>query len=122
MTHSLLFLQKIPSRIRTLRSTIGRAPFVEAPIGGTMRALKFMTVALVALGTATSAFAQEEEDREIKYKARTEIDFDAVDVDGELIKPNQAFSMERRRANFNPLIRMREDFNLEMKQSIDEIK
>jgi len=73
---------------------------------------------------AAPALAQEDdaEGRQIKYKERTEIDFDAVDVSGELVKPQGAVISERRKAEFNPLIRLRENFNDEMKRSVDEVK
>lgn len=69
------------------------------------------------------ALAQEEtEGREVRYKERTEIDFDGVDVEGELVKPSGQLLSERRKANFNPLIRLRLNFNEEMKRSVDEVK
>jgi hypothetical protein len=85
-------------------------------------------IALIAMGAlfAVPAFAQEEVDtesgRNIKYKERTEIDFEGVDVTGELVKPQGSLLLDRRKANFNPLIKLRENFNDEMKQSVDEIK
>jgi hypothetical protein len=83
---------------------------------------------LVAVGmlVAVPALAQEETDtesgRQIKYKERTEIDFEGVDVTGELVKPQGTLLLDRRRANFNPLIKLRENWNEEMKESVDEIK
>lgn len=72
---------------------------------------------------AAPALAQDDEaGRQIKYKERTEIDFEAVDVSGELVKPQGAVISERRKAEFNPLIRLRENFNDEMKRSVDEVK
>ena len=75
---------------------------------------------------APKAFAQDEVDpesgRTIKYKEETSIDFDEVDVTGELVKPQGALVSERRRASFNPLIQLRTDFNEEMRQSVDEVK
>ncbi|MCB9692803.1 MAG: hypothetical protein H6736_13415 [Alphaproteobacteria bacterium] len=74
---------------------------------------------------STAAFAQDDLDtdtREVKYKERTEIDFDGVDVTGELVKPQGTLSVERRKADFNPLIKLRESFDTEMKQSVDEVK
>jgi len=80
--------------------------------------------ALLALGLSSSAYAQDDADagRQIKYKERTEIDFEGVDVTGELVKPAGALLIDRRKAQFNPLIRLRLDFNEEMKASIDEVK
>jgi hypothetical protein len=76
---------------------------------------------LLATFVATPAFAQEEEGP-VKYRERTEIDFEGVDVNGELVKPSGGLILDRKKAEFNPLIRLREDFNPEMKQSIDEVK
>lgn len=85
-----------------------------------------LTLAVLALGFAAPAFAQDDSGdtsgREIKYKERTEIDFEGVDVEGELVKPQGALLLDRRKAQFNPLIRLRENFNDEMKSSVDEVK
>jgi hypothetical protein len=78
-------------------------------------------VALVGL-TSSTAFAQSEGDRKVIYKERTEIDFEGVEVAGELVKPQGALLLDRKRANFNPLIKLRTDFDEEMDQSIDEVK
>jgi hypothetical protein len=83
---------------------------------------------MIALLLALPAFAQDEapagddSGRQIKYKERTEIDFEGVDVTGELVKPQGQLLLDRRKANFNPLIKLREDWNDEMKASVDEIK
>ena len=83
---------------------------------------------VIAVGTflAGPAFAQDEVDTEtgrtIKYKQRTEIDFEGVDVTGELVKPQGQLLLDRRKASFNPLIKLRTNFNEEMKQSVDEVK
>ena len=65
------------------------------------------------------ANAQERGDNErIIYKQRTEIDFDGVDIQGELVKPQGTLLLDRRAASFNPLIKLRENWNLEIKESI----
>jgi hypothetical protein len=71
---------------------------------------------------ATSQPETDETGRQIKYKERTEIDFEGVDVTGELVKPQGQLLLDRRRAQFNPLIKLRDNWNDEMKQSVDEIK
>ena len=84
------------------------------------------TAALLLTGSI--AFAQDDDEtdadsgRKIKYSERTEIDFEAVDVSGELVKPQGSLLVESRRASFNPLIRLRTDFNDEMTQSINEVR
>jgi hypothetical protein len=81
---------------------------------------------MLALLIAIPSFAQDapadDSGRQVKYKERTEIDFEGVDVTGELVKPQGQLLLDRRKANFNPLIKLREDWNDEMKASIDEIK
>ena len=88
---------------------------------------KFMTLLLIVPFCATSltAMAQDADDdasRNVKYKARTEIDFEGVDVSGELVKPSGSLLLDRRKATFNPLIQLRENFNPEMRESINEVK
>ncbi|MCB9793282.1 MAG: hypothetical protein H6741_11200 [Alphaproteobacteria bacterium] len=72
--------------------------------------------------TAGSAYAQDDSERKIQYKSRTEIDFEGVEVAGELVKPQGALLLDRKRANFNPLIKLRQDFNEEMDQSVNQVK
>ena len=81
------------------------------------------TLLIVAMSTlyAVPAFAQDA-GKEVQYKARTEIDFEGVDVQGELVKPAGQLLLDRRKANFNPLIQLREHFNEEMKRSVDQVK
>jgi hypothetical protein len=67
------------------------------------------------------AYAQDES-RDIKYKDRTEIDFEGVDVTGQLVKPQGALLLDRKRASFNPLIKLRTDFNPEISTSVNEVK
>ena len=75
---------------------------------------------------SSNAFAddpkpQEQEPR-IVYKEKTEIDFEGLEIEGELIKPQGALLLDRRSATFNPLIKLRTDFDDEMDKSVDEIK
>ena len=88
--------------------------------------MKSMTVRLATVLTlgmiSSTALAQDDDDRKVVYKQKTEIDFEGLEVAGELVKPQGALLLDRKRANFNPLIRLRTDFNEEMAQSVDEIK
>ncbi|MFZ5475208.1 MAG: hypothetical protein ACOZNI_00410 [Myxococcota bacterium] len=90
------------------------------------RTLSRLLVVAAALGAfASPALAQDEDDaadRKVVYKSKTEIDFEGLDVSGELVKPSSALVLDRKKASFNPLIKLREDFNPEMEQSIDEVK
>ena len=64
----------------------------------------------------------QETDRAVEYKKKTEIDFEELDVTGQLVKPQGALLLDRKRASFNPLIRLRSDFNVEISNSVTEIK
>lgn len=59
---------------------------------------------------------------EVVYKQKTEIDFEAIDIEGELVKPEGQLITEREVAVFNPLIRLRMDFDQEISNSVNEIK
>jgi hypothetical protein len=88
-----------------------------------MRRILAISLALAfALGFSSMAFAQDDDaDRRVIYKSKTEIDFEDVSVDGELKKPHGAYLLDKRQATFNPLIKLRTDFNPEMYQSVHEI-
>ena len=58
----------------------------------------------------------------VVYKRQTEIDFEAIELEGEIVKPLGNFSIEKRKASFNPLITLRKDFNKEMGDSVLEVK
>lgn len=64
-------------------------------------------------------FAQ---DKKIEYQKRTEIDFEALDIEGEMVKPQGSLLIERQKTKFNPLIELRMDWNHEMNNSVREIK
>jgi len=63
-----------------------------------------------------------DEDRKIIYRQKTEVDFEGLEVEAHLVKPQGSLVLERQRASFNPLIKLRKDFNAEIEQSVDEIK
>lgn len=64
----------------------------------------------------------QETDRNVRYSKRTEIDFEGLDITGEMVKPTGALVQSRKTATFNPLIQIRMDFKPEMSQSVSNIK
>ena len=48
----------------------------------------------------------------VVYQEKTEIDFEAIDIEGQLKKPQGMITMERAKAQFNSLPQIREHFNL----------
>jgi len=81
---------------------------------------KFMIIGLLLL--STPAMADDKDKPVVAYKKRTEIDFETLDIEGELVKPQGALLLERTKANFNPLIKLRKDFTQEIKQSTGDIQ
>lgn len=82
-------------------------------------------VMLLSWVIAASAPAQETEPasgRKIKYKERTEITFEGLDVAGTTVGPAFVNVSDVSRPRFNPLIRLREAFEAEMNASVDEVK
>ena len=78
---------------------------------------------LVLFILSGAAYADDkEEEPKVVYKQRTEIDFEGVEIEGELVKPQGSLVLDRIHAKFNPMIRLRTDFDDEMDKSVDEIK
>jgi len=69
-----------------------------------------------------AAHAADDGEAKVVYKSKTEIDFEDLEIEGVLQKPQSALLLERKKANFNPLIKLRTDWNPEIDQSVDEIK
>ena len=49
-------------------------------------------------------------------------DFEGVEIQGELVRPQGSLILDRKRAQFNSMIKLRTDFDDEMDKSVDEIK
>jgi hypothetical protein len=70
------------------------------------------------------AFAGDDdsEDRKIVYRQKTEIDFEGLEIEGILQKPQSSLVIDRKKASFNPLIKLRTNWSDEIESSTDEIK
>ena len=65
---------------------------------------------------------RDENGDRVVYKSKTEIDFEDLEIEGVLQKPQSALVLERKKANFNPLIKLRTDWRDAIEESVDEIK
>ena len=85
--------------------------------------MKRAFVALAVLAAAP-ALAEEkviqEADRTV-YRKKTVIDFTDVSVEGELTKPEGSYSVSKKKTRFDSLVKVRTDFNPELKQSVDNL-
>lgn len=64
----------------------------------------------------------EEGSTPVIYERVTEHIFDGVKVDGTVVRPDGIVTIERRRAEFNPLIRLRINFDDALSASVDEVQ
>jgi hypothetical protein len=92
-----------------------------------MKRLASAVVAAAALWTG-AAVAQEktevkiiqEEDRTV-FRKKTVIDFTDVTVEGELTKPEGSYLLNRKKTDFQSLIKVRDNFNPELQKSVDNL-
>ena len=94
-----------------------------------MSHLRPFILALALLAIPRSAHADDLDDtveetsgRKIVYNSRTEIDFEEVEVDGQLVKPEGTLLIDRKRATFNPLIKLRRNWDAEISDSLKEVE
>ena len=64
----------------------------------------------------------EESGRKIVYKQKTEIDFESFDVEATIQKPQSALILERKKSAFNPLVKIRSDWDDLIEEGIGEAK
>ena len=84
--------------------------------------MRFFIIYMLLVSSFSASADDERNERKVIYKQKTEIDFEGVEVQGQLVKPQGALLLDRRSANFNPLIKLRTDFDDEIHKSVDEIK
>lgn len=87
-----------------------------------MKTIIKATIATSLFLAPLTAFASDDDEDRVVYKQKTEIDFEDLEIEGTLQKPQSALILERKKAQFNPLIQLRANFNAEMEQSVDDIK
>ncbi|MAG27721.1 hypothetical protein CMI47_19490 [Candidatus Pacearchaeota archaeon] len=83
-------------------------------------------ISLFFVSSFTTAICDDElvldRDRSIVYRDITEIDFEGLEVEGQLVRPQGALILDRRKGSFNPLIRLRTEFDEEINSSVNNIK
>ena len=84
----------------------------------------FISVQVFMLFLISLAFAQSTDSAqsEIIIPKVEEHDFEGVEIDGVIYKPRGFVVRERTPAEFNPLIDLRTDFAIELKQSVAHIQ
>ena len=88
-----------------------------------------MLAAAAFAALAAPALAEEQkpgvrviqEADKVVVRKRTVIDFGDVTVEGELTRPEGSYLLNRNRAKFQSLIRLRKDFDPELQKSADNL-
>jgi hypothetical protein len=80
--------------------------------------LAFSGLAMAQEGGAAPADPSGEQ---VMYKKTTIIDFSDVTITGELTKPEGSYLMNKKKANFDLLIRVRDNFLPEMIKTVDNL-
>jgi hypothetical protein len=91
---------------------------------------RLTAVAVAGLVMAGPVFAQEDTKTEVKViqeedkvvvRKKTTIDFTDMAVEGELTKPEGSYVLNRKKTDFQSLIRVRDNFNPELQKSVDNL-
>lgn len=77
------------------------------------------TLALAAPASAQEGVTQEQD--KVVYKKKTVIDFSDVTIEGELVKPEGSYVVNRKKTRFRNLISVRSDFRPELGRSADNL-
>lgn len=86
------------------------------------RLVTALLTALIAMAFAVPIAVAQDDESQVRYKKKTEIDFEDVSIDGELKKPHGAYLLDKRQSSFNPLINLKYEFNQEMIDSVNQIR
>ncbi len=84
--------------------------------------MKRFIILIPLLFLGGDAIASDDEDTKVVYRKETTIDFEDLEIEGTLIKPQSALVLERKKASFNPLIKLRTDWNDKIEENLDEVK
>jgi hypothetical protein len=81
---------------------------------------KFLMVSMVlaaVLGSVSIANAQDK----VKYKKKTTIDLSASVIEGDLVRPEGSYIVNRKVSRFSKMIMDRNDFIVELLQSANDL-
>ena len=85
----------------------------------TMKRLKLILLMIFAISFSSPVLGQEPK---IQYKKKTEIDFEDVNVEGALKRPHGSYILDKRGSSFNPLIKLKENWDKEMVDSVNQVR
>lgn len=78
--------------------------------------LAAILLSFAVFGTST-VFAKK-----VEYRKTQDVNFDAVDVDGQVRNPDGAYVVQKRVIDFLPLYKVRRNFDENIKESVEYVK
>jgi hypothetical protein len=69
------------------------------------------------LFTTSTVFAKK-----VQYRKVQDVNFDAMDVDGQVRNPDGAYVVQKRVVEFLPLYKVRKNFDENIKESVEYVK
>jgi hypothetical protein len=82
-----------------------------------MRQISRAFVVLTMLIMSSTVFAKK-----VQYRKTQDVNFDAIDVDGAVRNPDGAYLVQKRGIDFQPLYKVRKNFDDNIKESVEYVK
>jgi hypothetical protein len=60
--------------------------------------------------------------KKVEYRKTQDVNFDAMDVDGQVRNPDGSYVVQKRVIDFMPLYKVRRNFDENIKESVDYVK
>lgn len=60
--------------------------------------------------------------KKVRYRKTQDVNFDAMDVDGQARTPDGAYLVQKRSIDFMPLYKVRKNFDDNIKESVEYVK
>lgn len=76
---------------------------------------------VLAQGESQTQVKVIQEEDKVVVRKKTTIDFTDMAVEGELTKPEGSYVLNRKKTDFQSLIRVRDNFNPELQKSVDNL-
>ncbi len=77
----------------------------------------YLVLITFTLFTTSTVFAKK-----VQYRKVQDVNFDAMDVDGQVRNPDGAYVVQKRVVEFLPLYKVRKNFDENIKESVEYVK
>ena len=79
--------------------------------------MKQAMILIAMLTISSTVFAKK-----VQYRKTQDVNFDASEVDGAVRSPDGAYLVQKRGIDFNPLYKVRKNFDDNIKESVEYVK